>query len=129
MTTTARPDLGAADRALRMTTAEAFDAATQLLGPRLIAYVCGVAETRAVREWAGGERLPRDPTIEDKARLIVRVASFIADHDGPGVAQAWFQGLNPQLEDRSPARLLREGDVAVVGPEIIQAARAFVVGG
>lgn len=129
MTATARPDLGAADRAMRMTTTEAFDAASQLLGPRLVAYICGVSETRAVREWAGGIRVPRDPSVEDKARLMVRVASFIADHDGRGVAQAWFQGLNPQLEDRSPARLLREGDVDVVGPEIIQASRAFIVGG
>jgi hypothetical protein len=45
------------------------------------------------------------------------------------VAQAWFQGLNPQLGDRSPARLLREGDLAEVGPEIVAAARAFVIGG
>jgi len=34
----------------------------------------------------------------------------------PTVVQAWFQGLNPQLEDRSPARLLREGDLDEVGP-------------
>jgi hypothetical protein len=45
------------------------------------------------------------------------------------VAQAWFQGLNPQLEDRSPARLLREGDLDDVGPQILAAARAFAVGG
>ncbi len=129
MATLARPDLAAANRAMRMSSAEAFQAATELLGPRLLAYVCGVTETRAVREWAKGERTPKDPAIEEKARLIVRVATFIADHDSRGVAQAWFQGLNPQLEDRSPARLLREGHVAAVGPEIIQAARAFVVGG
>jgi hypothetical protein len=28
-----------------------------------------------------------------------------------------------------PARLLREGDIAEVGPEVVAAARAFVVGG
>jgi len=38
-------------------------------------------------------------------------------------------GLNPQLDDRSPARLLREGEIHEVGPEIVAAARAFVVGG
>jgi hypothetical protein len=40
-----------------------------------------------------------------------------------------MQGLNPQLEDRSPARLLREGELQEVGPAVIGAARAFLVGG
>ena len=31
---------------------------------------------------------------------------MLEQSDGPEVTQAWFQGLNPQLEDRSPARLL-----------------------
>ncbi len=39
------------------------------------------------------------------------------------------QGLNPQLDDRSPARLLREGDIDETGPEVIAAERAFLVGG
>jgi hypothetical protein len=54
---------------------------------------------------------------------------MIADIDSPGVAQAWFQGLNPQLHDRSPARLLREGELDEVGPQVVAAARAFNVGG
>jgi hypothetical protein len=33
--------------------------------------------------------------------------------------------LNPKLRDRSPARLLRDGDLEEVGPEILAAARAF----
>ena len=33
------------------------------------------------------------------------------------------------LDDQSPARLLREGDIDEVGPEIIAAERAFLVGG
>jgi len=45
------------------------------------------------------------------------------------VARAWFQGLNPQLSDRSSARLLREGDLDEVGPEVVGAARAFLAGG
>jgi hypothetical protein len=57
------------------------------------------------------------------------VAKLISEHDNPQVAQAWFQGLNPQLSDRSPARLLREGALSDVGPEIVLAARAFVIGG
>jgi hypothetical protein len=45
------------------------------------------------------------------------------------VAQAWFQGLNPQLDDRSPARLLRDGDLDEVGSTVIAPERPFLVGG
>ena len=54
---------------------------------------------------------------------------MIRERDSNEIVQAWFMGLNPQLNDRSPARLLREGELDEIGPEIIAAARAFVVGG
>ena len=63
------------------------------------------------------------------ALFVLDGARLIGQRDSHEVAQAWFQGLNPQLDDRSPARLLREGDLDEVGPEIVAAARAFVVGG
>jgi len=88
-----------------------------------------VKETRAVHEWAKGIRDPKDPELEKRLRLVLRIAYLIAEHDRPEVAQAWFQGLNPQLDDRAPAYLLREGDVSDVGREVLAAARAFIVGG
>jgi len=99
-----------------------------LLGARLVAFLGSVKETRAVHEWADGERHPSDLT-QRRLRLGLQVATMIAGSDGREVAQAWFQGLNPQLDDRSPARLLREGDVDDVGPLVVAAARAFLVGG
>ncbi|MEE9278583.1 MAG: hypothetical protein V3V67_00270 [Myxococcota bacterium] len=63
------------------------------------------------------------------SRLALQVAWLIAQRDNASVARAWFQGLNPQLDDRSAARLLREGDLNEVGPQILSAARAFVSGG
>jgi hypothetical protein len=44
--------------------------------------------------------VPRSPTAG---------ALLLNESDGREVTQAWFQGVNPQLDDRSPARLLREG--------------------
>jgi len=41
--------------------------------------------------------------------------------------QAWLTGINPELGDRAPIRLIR-GDLEAVGPEIIGAARAFAAG-
>lgn len=99
-----------------------------LLGPKLVAYIGGVTETRAVNMWVDGVQ-PKSPDVEDRVRLAAQLAGLIALHDNGAVAQAWFQGLNPQLGDRSPARLLREGDVHDIGPKLLAAARAFVVGG
>jgi hypothetical protein len=48
--------------------------------------------------------------VQQRLRLALQVALPIAEAAGPEVAQAWFQGLNPRLEDRSPARMLRDGD-------------------
>ena len=53
----------------------------------------------------------------------LQAAAPIAAADSAAIAQAWFQGLNPQLGDRSPLRLLREGDLDEMGPEVIGAAR------
>lgn len=110
-----------------------FDAAVaelrQLLTPRLVAYIAGVRETRAVHQWADGTREVRSAPVEDRLRFALQVALLLGKQDAPRVAQAWFQGLNPHLEDRSPARLLREGAIEEVGPAVLAAARAFLVGG
>jgi hypothetical protein len=96
-----------------------------LLGSRLVAFLAGVSETRAIHEWAEGERKVRSPEVVDRLRVAFQVAKLITARDEPRVAQAWFQGLNPKLGDRSPARMLRDGDLEEVGPEVLAAARAF----
>ena len=124
----ARPDLAAHTHAMRASFPEVAAQLRELLGPRLVAYLGGVRETRAVHEWADGNRQP-STDVQQRLRLALQLAMPIADADGQEVAQAWFQGLNPQLDDRSPARMLRDGDFEEVGPAVIAAARAFLVGG
>ena len=46
---------------------------------------------------------------EHRLRVAYEVAALLVKRDSPETAQAWFQGLNPELGDQSPARLLREG--------------------
>ena len=128
MTTTARPDLSAHTRATRLPFEELASELRDTLGAKLLAYIGGVGETRAVRQWAVGDRTPSE-RVQDRLRLVYQVAVTIAENDSPKVAQAWMQGLNPQLDDRSPARLLRDGDLEQVGPEVVGAMRAFLVGG
>jgi len=124
----ARPDLAAYELAARVEFPVLVTELSELLGPKLVASIAGVHEARAVRQWSTGERKARAP-IPGRLRLAFQVAWLIAQHDSPSVARAWFQGLNPQLDDRSAVRLLREGELDEVGPQILSAARAFVSSG
>jgi hypothetical protein len=124
----ARPDLVAHAHATRASFEDVTTELRELLGAKLVAYLGRVSETRAVHQWAEGERLPSDE-VQQRLRFALRVALPIATADSPAIAQAWFQGLNPQLDDRSPARLLRDGDLEEVGPAIVAAERAFLIGG
>jgi len=99
----------------------------ELLGAKLVAYIGSVKETRAVRQWAEGERVPSNEVLQ-RLRMAYRVAALLRQKDSAGVVQAWFQGMNPRLDD-APARLLREGDLDHAGPEILAAARAFAAAG
>jgi hypothetical protein len=126
--TASRPGLAAHTLAVRSTFPEVVAALRGLLGPRLVAYLGSVRETRAVHQWADGVREPAEG-VQQRLRVALQVASMLAEAEGPRIAQAWMQGLNPQLDDRSPARLLREGEPQEVGPAVIGAARAFLVGG
>lgn len=127
MANAATPDFGSYERVTRMDAAAVAQQLEELLGAKLVAYMAGVTEARAVRQWGRGEREPR-AEVTARLRIALRVALMIAAIDGPGVAQAWFQGLNPQLDERSPARLLREGNLEEVGPDVLGAAQAFVAG-
>jgi hypothetical protein len=130
MSTQVRPaDLACHSKAIRLPFPALAGGLRELLGAKLVAYVGSVRETRAVREWAEGQRGPSSVAVERRLRLAYEVALCIADVDGPEIAQAWFQGLNPLLNDVSPARLLREGKLDDVGPLVIAAERQFLAGG
>jgi hypothetical protein len=127
--TTGRPDLAAYNESVGMSTAELVAALRSLLGAKLVAYIGGVKETRAVRQWAEGSRKIANPTDVERLRVAYRAARMINLKDNIQIVQTWFQGLNPFLDDVSPARLLRDGDVDTGGPRVIAAARQYVAVG
>lgn len=126
--TDSRSGLTAHTLAVRATFPEVVVQLRELLGPRLVAYLGSVRETRAVHQWADAAREPSD-AVQQRLRLALQVTAMLSETESPRIAQAWMQGLNPQLDDRSPARLIREADPDEVGPAVIGAARAFLVGG
>lgn len=127
--TPARPDLDAYVTATRADEASMVQALLELLGARLVAFIGGVGETRAVRQWADGARAIRDRDDEQRLRIAYQAALLITGRDSHTVARSWFQGLNPQLDDRAPARVLRDEKPEVGGPLVLAAARSFAAVG
>lgn len=62
---------------------------------------------------------------EANLRVAFQVFRLIQTVDAPQTVRAWFMGMNPQLDDVSPAEALSEG----AHREVMAAARAFVAGG
>lgn len=119
------PGLGAYQESVTLEFPQLVEQLRTLLGAQLVAYLGGVKETRAVRQWAAGEREPSAAVVQ-RLRLAYQVAGLIAEsRNSPAILQAWFQGANPQLEDRSPARVLREHPMDEVSPQVLSTARAF----
>jgi hypothetical protein len=118
------PGLRAYELSIRADVPELVGQLRALLGAQLVAYLGSVTETRAVRQWAEGVRHP-SAEVARRLRLAYQVAGLLAERDQPRIVQAWFQGMNPQLDDTAPARLIREGDPDDVGPRVLAAARVF----
>jgi hypothetical protein len=123
----ARPDLAAYRRAVTLPWSELVGAVVAMLGRKLTAYIAGVRDVRALDRWTSGTE-PAAEEVVERIRLAFRLASALAERESPQVVQAWMTGLNPELGDRLAVRLLREGDLEIVGPQLLGAARAFLAG-
>jgi hypothetical protein len=122
-----RPDLLAYREATSLEFSKLVKELTAILGKKLTAYIASVKDSRAIDRWIAGSEPYKG--VEERLRFAYRLAKVISDQDGPRVVQTWFTGLNPELNDRVPIRLLREEDIESVGPQILGAARAFLAGG
>jgi hypothetical protein len=96
----------------------------EVLGSKLVAFIASVKDDAAVGQWASGKRGMSRQT-EDRLRAAYQVFAFLQKTDNNHVVRAWFIGMNPQLDDISPAEALREGREK----DVMAAARSFVQGG
>jgi hypothetical protein len=122
-----RPDLRAHREAASLPFPELVEKLVAIIGKRFTAYIGSVSDARAVDRWIDGRQSYN--SVEGRLRLAYHVAAMLSEHEGKRVVQSWLAGLNPELDDRVPLTLLREGDIEKVGPEILTAARAFIAGG
>jgi hypothetical protein len=122
-----RPDLAAHRESLRLPTTEIVSQLVAILGRKLTAYIGKVKDVRAVDRWIAGGEIYGE--AEQRLRFAFQVARTLSEQDTPSVVQAWMTGVNPELGDRVPLRLMRDGDLNTVGSEVLRAARAFLAGG
>lgn len=122
-----RPDLAAHREAVSVPFDQLVRDLVAVIGRKLTAYIAGVKDVRALDRWMEGAAPYNN--VDERLRFAYRVIKTLEKHDHAAVVQAWLTGLNPELNDRVPIRLLREGELETVGPEILAAVRAFVAGG
>jgi hypothetical protein len=92
------------------------------LGATMVAAIGGVSETRAVKQWMT-DREPQRPHV---LRFALQLAWVICEKGDRGTARAWFQALNPHLNDAVPLLLLRERQLTDIQGPLMAAARAFM---
>lgn len=119
-----RPDESAYEFATSLSFPDLVQELEGLLGARIVAEIAAISETRAVREWAQGERGARPP-IPQRLRTALRIALFIADNSSSEIAQAWFEEPDPRLDDCEPIEVLRTSQKSA-RQQVLASARAFV---
>jgi len=122
-----RPDLFAHREAVRLPASKVVEKLVEIVGRKLTAYIGGVKDARAVDRWIAGGAIYGE--AESRVRFAFQVARAINEHDSPAVVQAWLTGVNPELGDRVPARMMRENEIDAVAPAVLSATRAFLAGG
>jgi len=122
-----RPGLAAYHESLQLPFSDLVSQLVNSIGRKLTAYVAGVKDVRAIDRWQQGGESYGD--VEPRLRFTFRVVRTLEEHDSARVVKAWLTGVNPELGDRTPIRVLREGDLDSVAVEVLGAARAFIAGG
>ena len=119
-----RPYLFAHREALRLPATAVVAKLVEIVGRKLTAYIGGVKDARAVDRWIAGGEIYGD--AESRLRFAFQVVRTLSEHDSPAVVQAWLTGVNPELGDRVPLRLMRESEVDEVASAILSAVRAYL---
>lgn len=96
----------------------------ETLGQKLVAHMVGVSNPKTVGKWAAGESAPRGGH-EAALRSVHQISLLLLTEESPHTVRAWFMGLNPQLDDESPANAIADGRTA----DTLIAAKAFLAGG
>lgn len=98
----------------------------ELFGQRITAVMTGVDDPKTVGRWVRGQQ--PQPAHYDRLQAAFHVVSLLEIAESAQVARAWFLGMNPDLDDQSPASVLAD-DPTEGGRRIMRAAHSFLAHG
>ena len=78
------------------------------IGPGLTAFATATTTIEVVRIAHGDEEPPSE--LERRLRNLYAVVRLLMQRDRIGTAHDWLTAPNPELENRAPVELLREGE-------------------
>ncbi len=99
---------------------------SEMIGPKFVAYATSITEPYIIEDWIKGKSAPSGDT-EIRLRLTYKVSKIVNErfHDRDTL-QAWLQGKNPDLNDRSAIVMIRLAeDPAEPEFELVSAAQTF----
>jgi hypothetical protein len=105
------------------TFADIVKALLEMFGPGLVAFMAGDVERKTVTRWSEGGNARRES--EERLRLAFQAMQLLLSRDSAHTVRAWFIGLNPQLDDTSPAQALHDDQLR----DVLIAAKSFTLGG
>jgi hypothetical protein len=95
----------------------------EILGDSLTAVVAGVDDIKFVEQWAQGDDTP-SPNAEQRIKIACQICRLLLTAESPAMIRAWFVGMNPDLDNESPALMLsKKPDL------VLQAANSFLANG
>lgn len=98
----------------------------EVLGRPITAYIVHVRNVKTVSRWATGEvNQVRDRYSEERLNAAYQMVAFLLEEEvHPSIIRQITMGMNPVLNDDSPAHALREGNFKGA----MAAARNYVAG-
>lgn len=121
--TKASAEAAAHQRAMKFGIRDIVQFLQETLGQKLVAFMTDV-EPKTVGRWAAGSSEPRHEA-QERLRLAFQVFHLLQQEESPYTIRAWFIGLNPQLDDVSPAQAIQTGQLR----DVLIAAKAYIAGG
>lgn len=110
-------------QSVKITDRDLVAALTDKLGATIVGYMTE-RDKSTVSRWRSGQN-----DVPDRAgqalRLVYQIFRMLEPLESDHTIRAWFIGMNPQLDDVSPAEAVQKG----MHREVLGAARAFMAGG
>lgn len=93
------------------------------LGTALLMYMLDIKDPKTITRWANGQvDSIRNLDVERKLRAIDQMMEMLLEVEDARSLRGWFLGMNPILDDVSPAEAVHDGQLS----DALSAAASYV---